>query len=107
MLLLHALSGRTQMAGDYFNVLADGTITTNKTMDREVQSQFWVCVRASQSLTRVTAGRRKRQADVDVSTLDQSGFVAYIRVTLVDLNDNGPTFTNRAQIASENPSFWS
>ncbi|XP_071106394.1 cadherin-87A-like [Haliotis cracherodii] len=73
-----------------FTVDSQGVIYTDKSLDREANATHLVCVRAK------VAQRRKRQAAVyPVDQMTDTSHVAYLIVTLSDVNDNSPKFLKK------------
>ncbi|XP_067673635.1 cadherin-87A-like [Haliotis asinina] len=74
-----------------FAVNSEGVIFTEKSLDRETKATHLVCVRA-----KVAQRRKRRQADTyPVNLMTDTAHVAYVVITLSDVNDNSAIFKHR------------
>ncbi|KAK6187125.1 hypothetical protein SNE40_005217 [Patella caerulea] len=78
---------KREMEKNDFVVSSNGSIYTNKRLDREIQETYLICVGV-----RAVVGGRKKRAVFNVSEMVNTDRIAYIEVTVTDLNDNRPTF---------------
>ncbi|ESO87058.1 hypothetical protein LOTGIDRAFT_229248 [Lottia gigantea] len=83
---------KTEMEKNDFIVARNGSIYTNKVLDREIQEVYLVCVRVQEVNT--SSGRKKREV-FNYDIMPNTTKVAYVEVKLTDLNDNRPIFPFR------------
>ncbi|KAL3876983.1 hypothetical protein ACJMK2_034753 [Sinanodonta woodiana] len=82
-----------------------GNITTSALLDRETQDQYLLCIEAKPRVPAVTGRRRRAINETAIRLRKNSDTVLYLLITLTDINDNGPVFTEKSlsAVIFENP----
>ncbi|KAK3593637.1 hypothetical protein CHS0354_025528 [Potamilus streckersoni] len=83
----------------------NGNITTNMPLDRETQDQYLLCIEAKPKVSAVIGRRRRAINETAIRLRKNSDTVLYLLITLLDVNDNGPVFTDKSlsAVIFENP----
>lgn len=77
-----------------------GIITTKEELDREVTSEYLLCIQANRDANggkkkREVGGRVRRSMEEDLQNRTNHDKVLYLKVIVEDANDNGPVFNDK------------